>query len=265
MNIKPAFLITRMTYASPERTVRYERSQTGCSKRIYSQRNLILVFVCTNKYKQRIHMIRNTIKTLFVAITILMVINTTSMVSAADTGSEIIYVKEFDIAGARAAKSIPMISPEERELINLDKRIREEVKAKAAREREIQIEKERITERAKKIREYLVSRGAPLAEYAEEIVTAGEKHGVEPELIAAISIIESGGGKINFRAYNAWGWGRKSWPNWETAIDEYAQGLARGYISKGADTPSEIAPIYCPPNRYAWARNVTNVLNALKG
>ena len=187
------------------------------------------------------------------------------MVSAADISKEIMYMKNFDIADARAAKSIPMISLNERELISLDKKILEEAVVKAAREREIQIEKERIAERAKRIKEYLASRGAPLAEYAEEIVIAGEKHGVEPELIAAISIIESGGGKTNFRAYNAWGWGRQSYRSWEEAIDKYAEGLARGYIAKGADTPSEIAPIYCPPNRYAWARNVSNVLNALKG
>lgn len=184
------------------------------------------------------------------------------MVSASE---EIIYVKKFDIAGVRAAKSAPLISLDEQEFINLNEKIREEAEVKAVAERENQIEKERIAERAQKIRAYLASQGAPLAEYAEEIVIAGEKHGVEPELIAAISIIESGGGKVTFRAYNAWGWGRQSYSSWEEAIDKYTEGLARGYISKGADTPAEIAPIYCPPNRYAWTKNVSNVLNKLRG
>ena len=209
-------------------------------------------------------MIRNTLKTLFVATSIYMVISTNSMVSAAEFSDEIIHIEGFDVADARAAKSNPMFSLDERELISIEKKIMEEEEAKLARERVIQQEKERVAERANKIREYLAGRGAPLADYASEIVIAGEKHGVEPELIAAISVIESGGGKVTFLPHNAWGWGRRSWPNWETAIDEYAQGLAEGYIAKGADTPAEMAPYYCPPNQYNWKNKVGSVLSELK-
>ncbi len=166
----------------------------------------------------------------------------------------------FDIAEARVETPLEIKKPTEGHL----KFVEKEIEVIKKEEEEKRIREARISERAEKIRTYLASRGAPLANYARNIVEAGEKYGVEPELIAAISIIESGGGKICFKPHNAWGWGRASWPNWETAIDEYAQGLANGYVSKGLDTPSEIAPIYCPPNRAYWARNVQDQMNKMK-
>lgn len=209
-------------------------------------------------------MIRNTIKVLFIVTSICALIGTHSLVFAAENNEEIVTIENFDILAVRSGKPDPIIALDERELIFLDQKIETEAEEEAARLRELELEKERIAERASKIREYLASRNAPLADYAEHIVKAGEEHGVEPELIAAISVIESGGGKITFLPYNAWGWGRQSWPNWETAINEYAAGLAKGYISKGIDTPAEIAPIYCPPNQSSWRNKVNSVLYELK-
>jgi len=121
-----------------------------------------------------------------------------------------------------------------------------------------------MEEKTAKIRTYLEGRNAPLASQAEVIVEAGYLYGIEPEMIAAISVIESGGGKILFRSHNAWGWGSYNWSSWEEAIHSYAQGLYMGYISRGIDTPAEIAPIYCPPNHVYWTANVTNVMNQIK-
>lgn len=185
----------------------------------------------------------------------IIIINSVSVVSAQ---SDIIKPfsfsnNGFDIQKARLSQEIIVSKPLDNELT----RIEDEIK----REKE---ERERIVQRARKIAEYLSKRGAPLAKYAENIVIAGEKYGVEPELVAAIAVIESGGGKINFRPFNAWGWGRQSFRNWEDAIDRYTQGLANGYVARGLDTPQKIAPIYCPPNRYNWARNVSNVMNGMK-
>lgn len=198
-------------------------------------------------------MIRTLVKAIFV-LTAISLVGGAAQVLAYE-GTEIVraYPDSDIIVEARIEQKAPISLPDFSNIERIEEKIIEE-----------KLEVERIEARASKIREELAKRGAPLADYAKEIVIAGEKYGVEPELIAAISIIESGGGKITFLPHNAWGWGRRSWSNWETAIDEYTQGLANGYVSKGLDKPSEIAPIYCPPNSAYWSRNVGNVMNLMQ-
>jgi len=206
-------------------------------------------------------MIRTVAKTGVIALALIST-NVTSIVSAASPDYEIQEenkVITFDINELRTDNPLFVKEPTEGHVKYVETEI---IKLREEKEK-ARIEEERKNERAEKIRAHLASRNAPLADYARVIVDAGEKHGVEPELIAAISIIESGGGKINFKPHNAWGWGRQSWPNWETAIDEYAAGLARGYISKGLTTPAKISRIYCPPNSSYWARNVQDQMNKM--
>lgn len=206
-------------------------------------------------------MIRTVAKTGVIALALIST-NVTSFVSAAGSNYEIPgenTVITFDINELRVESPLFIKEPTEGHI----KYVETEIVKLREEEEKAKIENERKDARAEKIRAYLASRGAPLANYARVIVDAGEKHGVEPELIAAISIIESGGGKINFKPHNAWGWGRSSWANWETAIDEYAAGLARGYISKGLTTPAKMSRIYCPPNSSYWARNVQDQMNKM--
>lgn len=112
------------------------------------------------------------------------------------------------------------------------------------------------------IRKYLAGRHAPLADYAEEFVKAADHYNIDYRIIAAISVIESGGGKHNFRPHNAWGWGKMTFENWTEGIWTVSAGISR-YYSRGLTTPQLIAPYYCPPNAVKWAQNVTFVMNQI--
>ncbi len=112
------------------------------------------------------------------------------------------------------------------------------------------------------IRKYLAGRNAPLADYAEEFVKAADYYSIDYRIVAAISVIESGGGKHNFKAYNAWGWGKSPFENWTDGIWSVSAGISR-YYSRGLTRPELIAPYYCPPNAVKWAQNVNYVMNQI--
>ena len=113
------------------------------------------------------------------------------------------------------------------------------------------------------VRNFLLKRNSPLAEYASEFVYAANEYGIDYRLVAAISIVESSGGIHNFRAYNAWGWGSYGFDNWKDGIWSVSKGLATGYYSKGLDTPYEIGRVYCPPSASSWAGKVTRLMNEI--
>lgn len=101
---------------------------------------------------------------------------------------------------------------------------------------------------------------APLADYSEKFVEVANKYNLDYRLLPAIATVESGGGKSNFRSYNAWGWGNKGFTSFEEGIEVVGRGLKTGYIDKGRDTVEEIAPAYCPPNYKNWARSVNQFM-----
>jgi len=105
---------------------------------------------------------------------------------------------------------------------------------------------------------------APLADYAEKFVEVANKYDLDYRLLPAIATVESGGGKSNFRSYNAWGWGNKGFSSFEEGIEVVGKGLKTGYIDKGRDTVEEIAPVYCPPNYKNWARSVNQFMNEIE-
>ncbi len=117
-------------------------------------------------------------------------------------------------------------------------------------------------QKVENVRNYLAGRHAPLAAYAEEFVKAADHYNIDYRIIAAISVIESGGGKHNFRPHNAWGWGKKPFENWTEGIWTVSAGISR-YYSRGLTTPQLIAPYYCPPNAIKWAQNVNFVMNQI--
>ena len=108
---------------------------------------------------------------------------------------------------------------------------------------------------------FRVNRGnAPLADYAEKFVEVANKYGLDYRLLPAIATVESSGGKNNFRKYNAWGWGNKSFGSFEEGIEVVGKGLKNNYIDKGRDTVEKMAPIYCPPNYKNWAKSVNQFM-----
>jgi hypothetical protein len=112
------------------------------------------------------------------------------------------------------------------------------------------------------IRSYLSKKNSPLAEYAEEFVKASDEYGIDYRLVAAISIIESGGGKHCFRPYNAWGWGKSGFDSFKDGIWQVSKGLSK-YYADGLDLPKEIAYRYCPPNAVKWGNNVSYVMSVI--
>jgi hypothetical protein len=117
--------------------------------------------------------------------------------------------------------------------------------------------------RVLKIHDYLAQRNAPLADYAKEFVKAADNYGIDYRLVAAISVIESGGGVNTFKAYNAWGWGNMAFSSWEDGIWTVSAGMAK-YYSLGLDTPAEISYTYCPPSSQSWGNNVQYVMNEIE-
>ena len=114
------------------------------------------------------------------------------------------------------------------------------------------------------IKKFFEKRNSPLAKYAEEFVLASEHWNIDYRLVAAISVVESGGGKINFKPYNAWGWGKYGFKDWKDGIWSVTKGLATGYIAKGLDTPLEIARVYCPPSYTSWSRKVSSLMKEIE-
>ena len=117
-----------------------------------------------------------------------------------------------------------------------------------------------------KIKNYLTKRGASLAGSAEIFVAVAKEYNLPYNLMPAISVIESGGGKATYRPYNYAGLGGQSnamtFANWEEAIRKHAQILRKGYFDKGADTPEEIEKYYCYQCP-TWGEKVTGVMRAI--
>jgi hypothetical protein len=117
--------------------------------------------------------------------------------------------------------------------------------------------------RVAKIKAYLSQRAAPLADYAKDFVAAADTYGIDYNIVAAISVIESEGGKHTFRPYNAWGWGKSGFSSWEEGIWTVSKGISK-YYAKGMTTPRSISYSYCPPTADSWAAKVQSVMNKIE-
>lgn len=115
-------------------------------------------------------------------------------------------------------------------------------------------------------RESLNKLPAPLRKYADTFQSAGEKYGVDPRFLAAISVHETAKGKSSaFRnKRNAMGISNRRGPirmsSVEASINHMAKGLAdpKGYY-KGKTTIGGVAEIYAP------TKNATNDPHGLNG
>lgn len=118
----------------------------------------------------------------------------------------------------------------------------------------------------KGVQNYLLRIHAPLASKSKFLVQAAKYYKIDYRLVAAISVVESTGGKFAYKPHNAWGWGGSrgyTFKSWEEGIMTVSKGLAR-YYSNGAVHPSQIAPSYNPVTPKEWAGKVESIMYQMR-
>lgn len=124
--------------------------------------------------------------------------------------------------------------------------------------------------RIEMLNQFLARYKSPLLPYAEEIVAAAEKYGLDWRLLPAIGMQESNLCKKEIKeSYNCWGfgiYGKKvtRFDNYPQAIDTVSKTLAKNYIEQGLVTPQEIMSKYTPSNNGEWADSVAHFMNELQ-
>ena len=125
---------------------------------------------------------------------------------------------------------------------------------------------------------FLLEQGSPLAGEGETFYLAGERNGVDPAFLVAITGAESSFGRFLFSSgpetatCNAFNWfyastrAGSAFAGWGQAIDTVAAGL-RGplYYGAGRYSVAAIAPVYCPQGTQDWVTNVTAYMLELGG
>ncbi len=112
------------------------------------------------------------------------------------------------------------------------------------------------------VKAFLKKYNAPLAANAEDFVRAADTYNLDYRLLPSISMIESSGGKVLFRPYNPFGWGRSGYPSFTAAIYDVARGMAHYYAS-GLRQPEKIAYRYNPVTPESWGRKARTFMNQM--
>ena len=94
-------------------------------------------------------------------------------------------------------------------------------------------------------------------------------YGLDWKLVAAISGVESGFGKVlPSGSHNAWGWGIPTgssggikFASWEEGIATVSHGLKTKYVNRGAHTIDQIGSIYAASP--AWPGKVRFFMNKI--
>jgi hypothetical protein len=117
-------------------------------------------------------------------------------------------------------------------------------------------------DRVKTLEKFFDKYKSPLKAEAKTFVEIADKYELDYRLLPSIACLESTCGKfIPESSYNAWGWGIYGnkvtrFKSWADGINTVGKGLKDNYISKGRNTPSQIAPVYAPPRPEHWANRV---------
>ncbi|MEJ2441602.1 MAG: hypothetical protein P8Y06_01625 [Patescibacteria group bacterium] len=120
--------------------------------------------------------------------------------------------------------------------------------------------------RAELIRQYLADYNSPLEPYADLMVEAADKYGLDYRLLTGIAQQESNlCKKIPPRSYNCWGWGIHSqgtlmFDSFEEGIEIVSAGLKENYIDKGYVSIEDIMSKYTPLSNGSWAFGVNKFM-----
>lgn len=146
--------------------------------------------------------------------------------------------------------------------------------AEARENKETKIEKSftiqyKNVNRVEVLRKFLEKYNSPLVGEAETFVRVADNFELDYRLLPAISCMESTCGKFLVPGtYNAWGWGIYGsnvirFSSWEEAIEKVGEGIFKGYVKKGLDTPEKMSPVYTPPNPIKWGNGVRFFMNQM--
>ncbi len=116
---------------------------------------------------------------------------------------------------------------------------------------------------------YLSSKGSPMTGLGITLVTAGRQYNINPDLVVAISGVESGFGLHNAGAYNAWGrkargGGYASFSSWQDSIINQTSYLRGKYYNIGLTNVFSIGKKYAPGNG-SWPIKVNHFLGDIQG
>jgi len=119
------------------------------------------------------------------------------------------------------------------------------------------------------VKDFFKKYKSDLFPYANDVINAADKYGLDYRLIPAIAMQESNLCKSAPKdSYNCWGfgiYGKKvtKFDNYAEAIDTVTKTLANQYKAKGLETPEQIMTIYTPGSNGSWANGVNYFMNEL--
>ena len=117
--------------------------------------------------------------------------------------------------------------------------------------------------------EFFTKYNSPLSDYANEIVDAADRYGLDYRLLPAIAMQESIlCRRIPKNSFNCWGFGIYGgkvtrFGNFSEAIETISKTLSNKYHKQGLQNPEEIMSKYTPANTNDWAGNVTYVMDRI--
>lgn len=111
----------------------------------------------------------------------------------------------------------------------------------------------------------------PLQGFGTTMARAAFQHKVDPRLCAAVSIVESSGGRFCIKAHNAWGWGAADcdpeglavqWDSFDEGIRAWHEGVSSStgaFASSGC--LSDFAATYCSSS--TWCESVLELMREM--
>jgi hypothetical protein len=120
------------------------------------------------------------------------------------------------------------------------------------------------------VKDFFKKYKSDLFPYADNVIYAADKYGIDYRLIPAIAMQESNlCKKAPKGSYNCWGfgiYGKKvtKFENYADAIDTVTKTLANKYKANGLESPEQIMSKYTPGSNGSWADGVNHFMDQLE-
>jgi len=116
-----------------------------------------------------------------------------------------------------------------------------------------------------KLYAFLKKKDSSLARYSSDFIKAADAWGIDWRLLPAIAGLESCfAHRMVPGTYNAYGWGGGyiAFDSWPDSIEHISKRLREIYYDNGLVTPTQIGPIYAPPNPN-WGNLIASIMNRI--